>query len=319
MIAGDDSGHPPVAERGAWTRASFRDASSFSYRLKQETVAEMDTAIESLRARDIGVQQVTGENFRLPSFSADARALREEILDGRGFVVIDGIDTGRFSADDLKLVYWAVGNTLGEVLPQNLAGDRMCTVADLGYDPDDANVRNSMTSREIGMHTDTVVFADIDIVGLLCVVQAGTGGESRLISATAIYDRMMREAPAALEQLGHDFPIDRRTEFTADLGPTAEAPILVRYDRGVRMQYNYKLMVSGAAKTGRVISDAEQQALDTLNGLLEDEHLMVEFRLEPGQMVFLSNHGVLHDRGRWVDDPDPQRKRHLERMWIRAR
>ena len=319
MIAGDDSGHPQVAERGAWTHASFRDASSFSYRLKQETVAEMDTAIESLRARDIRVQQVTGEDFRLQSFSADARALREEILDGRGFVVIDGIDTNRFSAEDLKLIYWAVGNALGEVLPQNLAGDRMCTVADLGYDPDDVNVRNSMTNREIGMHTDTVVFADIDIVGLLCVVQAGTGGESRLISATAIYDRMMREAPAALEQLGHDFPIDRRTEFTADLGPTAEAPILVRYDRGVRMQYNYKLMVSGAAKTGRVISDAEQQALDTLNGLLEDEHLMVEFRLEPGQMVFLSNHRVLHDRGRWVDDPDPQRKRHLERMWIRVR
>jgi alpha-ketoglutarate-dependent taurine dioxygenase len=52
---------------------------------------------------------------------------------------------------------------------------------------------------------------------------------------------------------------------------------------------------------------------------LSDDHLMVEFRLEPGQMVFLSNHRVLHDRGRWVDDPDPKRKRHLERMWIRVR
>ena len=318
MIAGDDRGHPPGAERGAWTRASFRDPSTFSYRLKHETVAEMDAAIESVRARDIGVQQVTGEDFRLRSFAADAGMLREEILDGRGFVVIDGSDTGRVAAEDLALIYWAVGNALGEVLPQNLAGDRMCTVADLGYAPGDANVRNSMTSREIGMHTDTVVFADIDIVGLLCVVQSGTGGESRLISASSIYDRMAREAPMALEQLGHDFPIDRRTEYTADMGPTAEAPILVKNDRGVRMQYNYKLMVSGAAKTGRVISDAEQQALDTLNGLLDDEHLMVEFRLEPAQMVFLSNHRVLHDRGRWVDDPDPGRKRHLERMWIRV-
>ena len=44
MIAGDDTGHPPVAERGAWTRASFRGASTFSYRLKQETVAEMSAA-----------------------------------------------------------------------------------------------------------------------------------------------------------------------------------------------------------------------------------------------------------------------------------
>ena len=234
-------------------------------------------------------------------------------------VVIDGVDSGRFATEDLKLIYWAVGNALGEVLPQNLAGDRMCTVADLGYDPDDANVRKSMTDREIGMHTDTVVFADIDIVGLLCVVQAGAGGESRLISATTIYERIDRDTPSALEQLGHDFPIDRRTEYTAELGPTAEAPILVRNDHGVRMQYNFELMVSGAAKTGRIISDAERQALDTLNGLLSDEHLMVEFRLEPGQMVFLSNHRVLHDRGRWVDDPDPQRKRHLERMWIRAR
>ena len=151
----------------------------------------MRAAIESLRARDIGVQQVTGEDFRLRSFAVvDAAALRDEILDGRGFVVIDGVDSGRFATEDLKLIYWAVGNALGEVLPQNLAGDRMCTVADLGYDPDDANVRKSMTDREIGMHTDTVVFADIDIVGLLCVVQADTGGESRLISATTIYEHI---------------------------------------------------------------------------------------------------------------------------------
>ena len=316
MVIGYEAHHRTVDDRGSWTRDSFGDASMFTYRVNSETLAEIDAALASAHAHDIGLLQATSEDFLLPSIAADAAVLREDLLSGRGFVVIDGIDASSHSQEDLKLIYWAIGSVLGEVLPQNREGDRMCKVADLGYDPGDSNVRNSMTSREIGMHTDTVVFADIDIVGMLCVVQARSGGESRLISAAAIYDRLMREAPTALEQLGHDFPIDRRTEYTVDIGPTANAPILFESDSGVRIQHNYKLMVSGAAKIGRAITDAEQRAIDKLNDLLNDETLIVEFQLAPGQMVFLSNNRVLHDRNRWVDDPDPQHKRHLERMWI---
>jgi len=40
--------------------------------------------------------------------------------------------------------------------------------------------------------------------------------------------------------------------------------------------------------------------------------------LRPGDMQFLHNHTCLHDRTAFVDWPEPERKRHLLRLWLAA-
>lgn len=38
--------------------------------------------------------------------------------------------------------------------------------------------------------------------------------------------------------------------------------------------------------------------------------------LQPGDMQFVHNHALLHDRTAFVDWPEPERRRHLLRLWL---
>ena len=44
---------------------------------------------------------------------------------------------------------------------------------------------------------------------------------------------------------------------------------------------------------------------------------MVDAPLERGQIQFLDNQNLIHYRSRFTDDPDPEKKRHLYRIWLR--
>jgi hypothetical protein len=39
-------------------------------------------------------------------------------------------------------------------------------------------------------------------------------------------------------------------------------------------------------------------------------------RLEPGDMQFVYNHAQLHDRTGFTDWPEPEKRRHLLRLWL---
>ena len=308
----------PVAGRHLWVRNSFPDTAEYLVNLSTPILDEIDRAIGMLRASGGHWNALEPGDMPIAGFAEIGAQLRQELTRGRGFCVICGIDAERYSRDELKAIYWAVGSYLGTLIPQNIKGDRMSTVSDLGYDPSDRNIRNSQTNREIGFHTDTVVLSVIDIVGLLCLVQSRHGGDSRLVSAAAVYNEILREMPDALPSLAHDFPIDRRTEYTAGMAPASSAPALVRDGEFARVQYNYKLLRMGAEKINHTFSGDEEQALGKINEVLTRKELVLEYNLYAGEMLFMSNDLVLHDRSRWVDDPEPAKKRHLERMWLRV-
>ena len=53
-----------------------------------------------------------------------------------------------------------------------------------------------------------------------------------------------------------------------------------------------------------------------LDALAGDERLRLDMQLAAGDMQFLHNHQTLHARTEYVDYPDPERKRHLLRLWL---
>ena len=60
------------------------------------------------------------------------------------------------------------------------------------------------------------------------------------------------------------------------------------------------------------------EALDMFDDLANDAELRLDMELRPGDMQFLHNHTCLHDRTAFVDWPEPERKRHLLRLWLAA-
>ena len=51
--------------------------------------------------------------------------------------------------------------------------------------------------------------------------------------------------------------------------------------------------------------------------IFDEEELSVDFDLEPGQIQFVHNRALGHSRTTFIDDPDPDRRRHLVRLWLR--
>ncbi len=58
------------------------------------------------------------------------------------------------------------------------------------------------------------------------------------------------------------------------------------------------------------------RALDCFDRLAEDDTLRLDMEYRPGDMQFVYNHTILHDRTAFEDWPEPERKRHLPRLWL---
>ncbi|MPY72529.1 MAG: TauD/TfdA family dioxygenase, partial [Alphaproteobacteria bacterium] len=56
------------------------------------------------------------------------------------------------------------------------------------------------------------------------------------------------------------------------------------------------------------------EALDMIDALLAELHMKMKF--ERGDIQFLFNHVTLHGRTAFEDWPEPERKRHLFRLWL---
>jgi alpha-ketoglutarate-dependent taurine dioxygenase len=74
---------------------------------------------------------------------------------------------------------------------------------------------------------------------------------------------------------------------------------------------------AGHDKAGEPLSAERLRALDVLDEVLARPELRVEFGLEPGQMLFVNNRWIFHNRTAFEDHDEPERRRHYVRLWLR--
>ena len=60
----------------------------------------------------------------------------------------------------------------------------------------------------------------------------------------------------------------------------------------------------------------QTEALDLFDALAEDPAVNMQMTFRPGDMQWVHNHTMLHDRTAFEDWPEPERKRHLLRLWL---
>jgi len=66
------------------------------------------------------------------------------------------------------------------------------------------------------------------------------------------------------------------------------------------------------------LTAAQVEALDMLDAMAADPAFHLEIAFEPGDIQFLHNHQMLHPRTTYEDYPEPERRRHLLRLWLSA-
>jgi hypothetical protein len=66
------------------------------------------------------------------------------------------------------------------------------------------------------------------------------------------------------------------------------------------------------------LSALDIEALDAFDALANDARLNFSMRLAPGDIQFVHNHVLLHDRTAFEDHDEPALRRHLLRLWLAA-
>jgi alpha-ketoglutarate-dependent taurine dioxygenase len=175
-----------------------------------------------------------------------------------------------------------------------------------------------VTNAESSFHTDNS-FGDevLDYVGLLCLQPARSGGLSQLVSGFAVLSEIQARDPQALDVLSRPFHVDRRGGIRPGESATVQYPVIAHRDGELLLRYLRYWIEVGHEKATQPLTPAQRSALDTLDEVLREPRLRVEFHLRPGDMFFINNRWLFHNRTAFDDDSEPDRKRHLVRLWLR--
>lgn len=301
----------PVGGAAAWTGARMAGRSDWIVQLTDQDLAEIDAAIAAHRAAGRAMGEITRGSFRLPTLGPRLAAILDELLHGRGFVLLRGFDVASRSIEDAAIGYLGIGAHLGGFRSQNAKGHLLGHVRDLGLDIRNPKVRYYQTNRELEFHTDSC-----DFVGLLCLKTARSGGGSRIVSSVALHDAMLERAPALWRALFNPMPTDRRGEIPPGMLPWFEIPVFNWHHGRLSTIYAGQYIRSAQENfpQARRLTQEERAAIDMLDALAEEFALTMEFR--PGDMQFIHNHQILHSRADFEDWPEPERRRHLLRLWL---
>jgi len=299
----------------AWIGADLRQRpGDWIYTLSAGEVAEIEAAVASVQARGLDIADLTRAEFPLPQFGATLDGLRHEVLNGRGFILVRGWPVLDKPIEQNAIAYCGIGSYFGAMRSQNAAGHLLGHVRDVGAPPADKvpTVRAYQTAERQMFHTDGA-----DIVGLLCLRTSKSGGLSSLVSSMSIYNRMATERPDLLSRLMAPIPFDRRGEIPAGMLGWFAVPLILDHDGLVTIHYSRRNINSSQRHLDAPrLTDEDYAALDLFDTLANDADLRLDMALEPGDMQFLHNHTILHDRTSFEDWPEEHRKRHLLRLWL---
>lgn len=290
----------------AWKGKELSKDDSWIYYLSEKMIASLESALHQVLHKDLTVPHFTKEDFPLPDLTDEITNLVEELENGRGFLFIRGLPIARYSDEEASIIYYGLGLHMGIPVAQNPKGEMLGHVRAVG-DPNNKNTRVYQTNNLLPYHTDLS-----DVVGLLSLRKAKSGGLSSLVSVITAYNEILEKHP---ELLGLFY----RRYFFAHLGeevPTL-SPIFSYYQDKLSCRYLREYIELGQEKGGMQLSKVEVEAFDLLDSILHDDNIRFDMMLEPGDMQFANNYFVLHSRTDFEDYEEPERKRHLLRLWLK--
>jgi len=296
----------------AWIGREMAARTDWIHVFDPSELQEIEQAVRTADASGRELLELNGGNLPLPQLAPKLRALRRELLDGRGFHLFRGLPVERWSPRQTAIAFWAIGLHLGEPVSQNGKGHVLGHVTNLGLNYADPEVRGYQTNARLPYHTDSS-----DLVGLLCLRTSQAGGLSSLVSSTTLWNALVTQHPEHARTLMADFPRTRWGEIPAQKQKWSSNPIFVPGDGRVFASYVRSAITKGQAmpEVPRV-TPAMIAALDQLDALAADPELHLDMTLEPGDLQLVSNWTIFHSRTAYQDWPQPERRRHLLRLWL---
>ncbi len=303
----------PIYEGPAdWRGPSIKNSADWHINLTKRQISEIKSAVQHSIDDETPIADLRPATFALPHLRHVLKAAYQELLHGRGFVMFHGMPVQDLNREEIIRAYVGVGSWLGEPVPQNGKGHILGHVKDIGLDHTNPQTRIYGTRHRQLYHTDGA-----DLVGLLCLQTAKSGGVFSLSSSVAVYNEIARRRPDLAAVLSAPFVVDRKGEVPQGKQDTYEIEVFHHY-KGRLLTIHDRVFIDAAQHRDYVPRLTAQQieALDLLDELAGSDEFYLDVAWEQGDINFAHNHQVLHARTDYEDYPELDRKRHLLRLWL---
>ena len=168
----------------AWLAADLAASTEWIHRLDAAAVEGIEHALAHAKACGKPWLAMQAEDFPLNEAAAAALHRAFDATQGRwGLCLVKGFPVERWTEADAKLVFWGVGLHVGLARTQNKASDIMTDVRDVGGSYKTKDGRGYNTNAKLDFHIDSG-----DVVALLTLQTAKSGGESKITSSIALRD-----------------------------------------------------------------------------------------------------------------------------------
>ncbi|MDT8860734.1 TauD/TfdA family dioxygenase [Alkalihalobacillus sp. MEB130] len=289
----------------AWKGIELSKDDSWVYYLTPKMIMALEEALRFVQQKGLKAPNFKKKDFPISNLSAEVSYFVNELENGKGFLVIRGLPIEKYTDEEVSIIYYGLGLHMGIPVTQNEKGELLGHVTNIG-NTSNKNVRVYQTNTHLPFHTDLS-----DVVGLLSLRKAKSGGLSSLVSAVTVYNEILEKYPEYLGLLYRPIYFDHLGEKMPAL-----SPIFSYYNRKLSCRYMRGYIESGHEKRGLELSKVEIEALDVIDSILHDENIRMDMMLEPGDIQFANNYTVLHSRTFFEDYEEPERKRHLLRLWL---
>ncbi len=280
-------------------------------------LAELEAALAELRRAPVPTLLLLPEHFALAATGRFMDEARRRLDEGPGFVMLDRLPVDTMSRDEAVALYWILMSFLAPPVAQEWKGT---VIYDVRHDGQEytADTRGALTPAGLEMHTDSSMGeAPPTYVSLFCLRPARAGGMSIVSSAAAAHNHFLTEEPALLRRLYDVFYRDHQEYQAADAAATNFRPVFA-WDSGLRTRFNARHILRGYEKTGRALDADGARAVTLMDELLADPAHRLDLWLERGQIQVLNNRVIVHGRTTYQDADEPELRRHLVRLWLRA-
>ena len=303
---------PKLDGPSAWYGPDLAGQVDWIETLSPEELSEIEFAGRRLADSEVDWQSLRFDDFPLPTLQERLARVLEQVLEGRGFALLRGLPVERFGRRLSAMAFLGLGLHWGNLRSQNRHGHLLGHVRDAGLSSQDPNVRVYQTRERQNYHTDSC-----DVVGLLCLHPARSGGLSSLVSSVTIFNEMRERRPDLARVLFEPIETDRRGEVPAGQKPFFCIPVFNWYAGLLSTIYN-RTYIASARRFPEVppLTPEQIEALDLFENLANDTSLHFDMELRAGDIQLVHNHTLLHDRTAFEDWPDAERKRHLLRLWL---
>ena len=286
--------------------------------LDEDCRAEIDRTAQELIANPLPLEALRTGDFAMPACQTTMARVRRQLDEGIGFAVVDRLPVEDLDKDISKKLYWLLMSMAGRPVAQSWDGKMVYDVTDTGKKSTaGSGVRSSRTNGGQSYHCDNTFNLPPEFVGLLCIQTARKGGVSGLISLETVYNLLLEEYPDVLPRLYEPFYFDRQAEHPPDDTRWSFKPVFESDGERVSANFNPRRVEHGYEMQGKDMDPPTRAAIQALQRVSERSGLGKAFEFRRGQIQIVNNKRLAHRRTAFRDWPEPERRRHLVRIWLR--